>query len=777
MIQELVNTSVPAGLFPGTEGFCTVACTANMAPNVRMQLELMGGYRVLWKPGDPNAAKNPVLKSHYRLLIGGCFYNVLSRIAICGTDHQGRMNRLAHHIILENADHVLQGPAAVFEEEVFFTQWDQPPQQLPMGRVQLTPQEIAPMICSTWQQLAGDAGWAGEIVQAAVNDPMQPNYIIYQPGMDVDALLAEAFSLVPVSRKWDVTFSTHFDILPPKADFCTWRFCAAGSRTADEAYSKATGGIVIDLTAPNKSAGDGLYARMARTGITQDAPAETQKISTPRRNDSEKKSQPTTPSKKCDIRVTPQAHAETYEPARPVKPAANPAKILLGVLAVAVIIIQAAVIMKLLSGEPQKHQPQAPATAAQPQANDNAKLLELQQANDAISQKLLIAENMRKSQAVELQNLRRQIAMLKETQAAKPVAIVKTPAAVKTPSSVKTPATAITPKISHPPLMPDKVTSPFDDYVRLEKFIPDDPFKSRSNAFKINFARSPSYEGTLLLPCTLPNRITRRGETLFIENNESFKNSRTPVVKLESSRHDWSLDFMSVEYGAENVFLPSLKRLEKMMQYSVVRIGETRYQFIKPADVDITADGKPIFLNFPHDIVTLAFEDRWIGVKEISPGLWEMTIVNGLVFRLSCKPVKDKDEVSFAIELDSDSTHEGITTKLNNRTAEYNSLKSNIEGNLNILNMPVEDLTSAADRKQAITQLDERIAHTNNRKQIEKLKSIKASIGELESAMKDMGTLQSQQKWLASDNIFSFKLFVARSNALLYRVTVNYRKK
>ena len=82
--QELIYTSAPQGLMPGSHGFCTVASTAGMPKNLAERLESFSGYRHVFPPNDANAIHNPVVYSHLRIVVGGRPYHVLSRISAAG---------------------------------------------------------------------------------------------------------------------------------------------------------------------------------------------------------------------------------------------------------------------------------------------------------------------------------------------------------------------------------------------------------------------------------------------------------------------------------------------------------------------------------------------------------------------------------------------------------------------------------------------------------------------------------------------------------------------
>ena len=60
MAFELIFTSVPRGLKPGSRGFATVAYTQGMPANCVQTCEGISGYTHVFSPQDPMYAKNPV---------------------------------------------------------------------------------------------------------------------------------------------------------------------------------------------------------------------------------------------------------------------------------------------------------------------------------------------------------------------------------------------------------------------------------------------------------------------------------------------------------------------------------------------------------------------------------------------------------------------------------------------------------------------------------------------------------------------------------------------
>ncbi|MDB5354718.1 MAG: hypothetical protein JWN24_1171 [Phycisphaerales bacterium] len=270
MSQELLNTSAPRGVKPGSTGFCTVGMTAGMPPVVEERLTLLSGYRWLVPPGESNADMNPVAWAHWRLAVSGRTHSVLSRVCDAGFDFSRRSNRLAHHIILDPSEQAPAGPAWLMSEPgLMRDRWAGEPQIFAAGP-DIPQAESSPRICAAWESATGDAGWAGVLAEAFVADPARIAYVIYSPGTQTLTLIDEALALLPPAVRWQVTFSTYFTDLPAGMA-CAWRCCVAGTRAAEEAQRNATSGLVIDLTRPLRAAPDGPYVRAARSGTTVEA--------------------------------------------------------------------------------------------------------------------------------------------------------------------------------------------------------------------------------------------------------------------------------------------------------------------------------------------------------------------------------------------------------------------------------------------------------------------------------------------------------------------------
>ena len=97
MPRELIFTSVPSGLKPGSTGYCTVARHEDMDSMLERELERLSLYEI-------TGTQRPVIHA-FRIisLQSGQFYT-LSRISYTGSDHTGRTNYLAQHLVFDESE-------------------------------------------------------------------------------------------------------------------------------------------------------------------------------------------------------------------------------------------------------------------------------------------------------------------------------------------------------------------------------------------------------------------------------------------------------------------------------------------------------------------------------------------------------------------------------------------------------------------------------------------------------------------------------------------------
>lgn len=267
MTQELHYTSAPAGLKPGTRGFCTVISTRGMDRNLATLLETLSGYRHAVLPQDSRYEQNPIVHSHLAISVGGQRYHILSRIGAYGVDYTNRTNKFAHHVVLTPQELVPAGPAWVLSHSGFMeSSWQGKPRTLPTGR-HVPDGDCDPQPCHSWSRQTGDAGWAGMLVESFLSQPSRDSIVIFPLGADVLSLFQEALALVPPDRRWEVSFSTYFTKLPPGIS-CSWRAVLSGSPEAEQAGALRRKALVIDLTGRIGSPPDKPYVEAARTGRT-----------------------------------------------------------------------------------------------------------------------------------------------------------------------------------------------------------------------------------------------------------------------------------------------------------------------------------------------------------------------------------------------------------------------------------------------------------------------------------------------------------------------------
>lgn len=269
MSLELIYTSVPRGLGPGSSGFCTAAATGGMSRQVVTRLEALSGYQFHFNLSDPRAAENPVNWAHTQVRIGAETLSVLSRIAYSGADYSGRTNKIAHHFLLEHGEQLANGPAWMMMEmarEVFVAGYGGEPRNLPKRdlRTLLPADARPPEPATTWQSQTGDAGWAGMLVKAFRENPKVPAFVIFAPGQELLPLFEESLALLPPDERWQVGFATYYTALPAGCQY-HWRGIIAGSSAAKE-IQRFPNATVIDLTTAVGGAPDNMFTQAARTG-------------------------------------------------------------------------------------------------------------------------------------------------------------------------------------------------------------------------------------------------------------------------------------------------------------------------------------------------------------------------------------------------------------------------------------------------------------------------------------------------------------------------------
>ncbi len=270
MAQELIYTSAERGIRLGTSGFCTVAHTRGMLPQTMQLLEALSTYRMPAGVTDWQSA--PVVWSHLRWQGVGRNIDVLSRISATAADHTNRTNKIAHHLLTDGRERPAGGPAWLCDADgLFVGDWSGEPRVIDVPH-ELPQGDETYFRADTWQEVTGDAGNAGTLASCFMQSPDRVTVIVFTPDMPMLSLLREALRLLPVSMRWNVTFSSYFTTLPAGAT-CQWRCCLAGSEELN-AQRRIPRARVFDLTSPLPPPEEGnAQVAMARNGQTPNAEA------------------------------------------------------------------------------------------------------------------------------------------------------------------------------------------------------------------------------------------------------------------------------------------------------------------------------------------------------------------------------------------------------------------------------------------------------------------------------------------------------------------------
>jgi hypothetical protein len=277
MSHELFYTSAPAGIKPGSKGFCTVACTSGIPAQLMERLESLSGYRYLFEPGSPQASQNPVSWAHWRLTLQGKMRSILSRVCDAGSDYSGRSNKFAHHVALEPNELSGCGPGYLLTHGFLEESWTGSPRTITSGRSVPSAQRLSG-ICNYWGKVTGDAGWGGVLAESFLADPSRPAFIICAPTVDVLALFEEALALLPEATRWQVTFNTYFTDLPAGLT-CAWRGVVAGTKVALDAIKQGNRALVIDTSHAVRCNNETPMVEFARTGVPIERKERAQPIS------------------------------------------------------------------------------------------------------------------------------------------------------------------------------------------------------------------------------------------------------------------------------------------------------------------------------------------------------------------------------------------------------------------------------------------------------------------------------------------------------------------
>ena len=128
---ELIYTSVPRGVKPGSSGYCTVAKHKGIDRLLDQAVEEISYDELM------NHPDKPVVHNYRIIVLNTGTFHVLTRTAYSGSDHTGRTNYISHNLIFEQSETYSQrvSPAEIFLSEGCLEIWEQgrPPAFLEEG--------------------------------------------------------------------------------------------------------------------------------------------------------------------------------------------------------------------------------------------------------------------------------------------------------------------------------------------------------------------------------------------------------------------------------------------------------------------------------------------------------------------------------------------------------------------------------------------------------------------------------------------------------------------
>lgn len=226
-MYDLVSTSLPNGLLPGTHGFATVAMTRGTPDAVRLALESLSSYKHRHTGHDERyATENPVAWSHLVQRDGA---HVLSCVRAADFDYTGRTNRLAHHWCFPRGEFPAGANAAemiAMNVETLSATWSGEARWLEPGANPAASSARSDRKASAWIALYGAergaslaAGFAALLrseLQGGTNRPVvfrtSQNWDVH--GTNLLQLFADLIALLPQELRDRATFSTYPAALP-----------------------------------------------------------------------------------------------------------------------------------------------------------------------------------------------------------------------------------------------------------------------------------------------------------------------------------------------------------------------------------------------------------------------------------------------------------------------------------------------------------------------------------------------------------------------------------
>ncbi len=244
MALQLVYTSAPKLLDAGRSGFGVVARSKSLPPLAANAIERFSKYANM-----QGTDRSRIVMAHRKVTIGSSRFHVLTRIRDCGSDHTGRTNHIAHHLIfspleVRQADEQRLTPADIFAQFAWLDRWEGAPKAFD-GSAGVQIGSFLPNYSATHR-----TAWA-----AATGDPIHSRLLAWDGAPRSGALIVPAdIKLLPLlgealaecQNPWEKTFTTSLEPTDELAEL-DWVIV---SRSNTSAISRLSSRTVFDILRP-----------------------------------------------------------------------------------------------------------------------------------------------------------------------------------------------------------------------------------------------------------------------------------------------------------------------------------------------------------------------------------------------------------------------------------------------------------------------------------------------------------------------------------------------
>ncbi|MCE9620176.1 MAG: hypothetical protein K8R92_09735 [Planctomycetes bacterium] len=275
MSIELIHTSLARGL-DGDSGYTVAGRTGGMPMAMSDALSRLSGLPPCWSGATQ---REKTMHAFRRVSCAGQEISVLSCIAPSGMDYTGRENRLSHHRVIDAEAMRKSDPAALLEDgSLWLEEWVGAARELSKGEIKpASTRDDAPL--HTWEKVFGDAGFAASVLEAVQKSGIGLWLVVPAHGKRL-RLAAEMASLLPLEKRWQVTFATRPIPLGGEASV---KICFVDEREPELATQAANSGWILRVGSGALAAKPtGTLAERARHGA--DTAASTARGSATRSN-------------------------------------------------------------------------------------------------------------------------------------------------------------------------------------------------------------------------------------------------------------------------------------------------------------------------------------------------------------------------------------------------------------------------------------------------------------------------------------------------------------